>query len=96
MDRAQIRVARNDDVGALADTARARDDARTQRYPQAIYPALAVHAFALTSMGRFDDGRKTLDEMVALRALQGQRLPFGGSSIPGSSSSMDCSMSSST
>ncbi|MEP7335140.1 MAG: AAA family ATPase, partial [Actinomycetota bacterium] len=79
--RAQIRVARDDDAGALDDTGTALERARIERYPQAIYPALAVHAFVLTSVGRFDDGRETLDEMLALRALHAEPLAFGGSSI---------------
>ena len=79
--RAQIRIARDDEAGALADSASALEDGRALRYPQAVYPSLVVRAFVLTSLGDTAGGRELLEELAELRSTQPSRLAFGGSSI---------------
>ena len=79
--RAQIRVARDDESGALEDSALALEEGRALRYPQAIYPSLVIRGFVLTSAGRMAEGRDMLEEVLALRKTQQTSLAFGGSSV---------------
>ena len=79
--RAQIRVARDDGPGALADSASALEEGRALRYPQAIYPSLVVHGFVLTSLGDLAGGREVLEELLGRRASQPMSLSFGGGAI---------------
>ena len=79
--RAQIRVARDDGPGALADSASALEEGRALRYPQAIYPSLVVRAFVLTSLGDIAGGREVLEELLDRRASQPMSLGFGGGAI---------------
>ena len=81
MVRAQIRIARDDESGALEDTRLALEEGRALRYPQAVYPPLVTRAFVLTTVGRVAEGRELLDEFLALRAAQHTPLAFGGSSV---------------
>ena len=79
--RAQIRVARDDETGALADSASGLEEGRALRYPQAIYPSLMVRAFVLTSFGDMVGGREVLEELHDRRTSQQMSLGFGGSAI---------------
>jgi tetratricopeptide (TPR) repeat protein len=79
--RAQIRIARDDPGGALADSASALDDGRAVGYPQALYPSLMVRAFVLTSLGDVAGGRKLLEELMDHRSNEQSELAFGATSI---------------
>jgi class 3 adenylate cyclase/tetratricopeptide (TPR) repeat protein len=65
MVRGQIRVARGDFADALADTSRAAEFGRNSGQPQALLPALAVHARALAAAGKLGEADEVLVELLA-------------------------------
>ncbi len=76
--RAVVRLGRDDDEGALEDTAVALESSRQDGYPQAILPALSVRAFVLLSTGSPDEAEKLLDEVLEVKNQTDARIPFGG------------------
>ena len=69
--RGRIRLARGDSAGALDDAARAVELGREARDPQALYPTLAFHARALTTVGEPGDASAFAGELLELVRQQG-------------------------
>jgi class 3 adenylate cyclase len=63
--RSLIRIARGELEGALSDAARALEAGRAQRDPQALQPGLGCSVYAHVLVGRHEEARKLLDEMLA-------------------------------
>ena len=77
--RALIRLGRDDVEGALDDTARALEHARSNPEPQARLPALAVRGFVLDDVGRDREAEELLREFYGLiMDTRSGRVPFGG------------------
>jgi tetratricopeptide (TPR) repeat protein len=64
--RGAIRLAREDEQGALDDSAWALDFARGADYPEALFPALAFRARVLEAVGRGDEAGKLADSLLTL------------------------------
>jgi class 3 adenylate cyclase/tetratricopeptide (TPR) repeat protein len=64
MIRGQIRLARGDEAGAVADSERALELARDAQDPQVLFPSLALHSHVLLATGRTSEAREMLDELV--------------------------------
>jgi tetratricopeptide (TPR) repeat protein len=62
--RALVRLARGDNDGALADTARSVARAREVKDAQNLCPTLAVRAFVLLSTGQADPARRLATEVL--------------------------------
>ncbi|MEX0673647.1 MAG: adenylate/guanylate cyclase domain-containing protein [Gaiellaceae bacterium] len=63
--RSLIRIARGDLEGALADAARALEVGREAGDPQALQPGFGCSVYAYVLVGRHEEARKLLDEMLA-------------------------------
>jgi tetratricopeptide (TPR) repeat protein len=74
--RAEIRLSRGDEAGALADAERALAMARDAQDPQVLYPSLAIHSHFLLATGRRSDAEALVDELVPL--LRSSQSGFGG------------------
>jgi class 3 adenylate cyclase/tetratricopeptide (TPR) repeat protein len=64
--RAEIRLARGDAAGALADSERTLRFARDAQDPQVLFPSLAAHAHILLAAGRRPEAVHFVDELVPL------------------------------
>jgi len=73
--RARIRFARSDLDGALEDSARALDQARSSNEPQMLYPALAVRARLLCAAGSPLEAGEIVDELITLWAAKSSVFP---------------------
>jgi class 3 adenylate cyclase len=73
--RAEIRIARDDREGAVADVERALDLVRLSKDPQAVYPAIAACANVLLESDRPDRAGELVDEYLA--GLRGPGVGFG-------------------
>jgi class 3 adenylate cyclase/tetratricopeptide (TPR) repeat protein len=62
--RARVRLARDDTVGALEDSAAATELARTEGDPQIVFPALATRARVLLECGQEAEAEALADELV--------------------------------
>jgi tetratricopeptide (TPR) repeat protein len=62
--RANIRLARGDEAGALADSERALELGREAQDPQAVNPPLAYRAHVLLAVGRQDEAAAVTDELL--------------------------------
>jgi class 3 adenylate cyclase/tetratricopeptide (TPR) repeat protein len=62
--RANIRLARGDEAGALADSERALELGREAQDPQAVNPPLAYHAHVLLAVGRRDEAAAVAEELL--------------------------------
>jgi tetratricopeptide (TPR) repeat protein len=63
--RSLIRIARGDVEGALSDAARALEQGREARDPQALQPGLSCSVYLDVLVGGDEEARKLLDEMIA-------------------------------
>ncbi len=66
--RAQIRLARDDGAGAVADSERSLDLARRAKDPQVLLPALAVATRVNLQLGRTEEARATGLELTRIAA----------------------------
>jgi class 3 adenylate cyclase/tetratricopeptide (TPR) repeat protein len=78
---AHIALARDDGPTALDQTQRALDMANATLAALPKYPAYVVRAYVLTALGRVDDARRILLDLVDLRRERRERAPFGGDGI---------------
>ena len=69
--RSLIRIARGELEGALSDAARALEVGRGAGDPQALQPGLACSVYAYVLVGRHEEARELLDEMLADPRLTG-------------------------
>ena len=67
--RSLIRLACGESEEALADAARALEVGREARDPQALQPGLSCSIYISVVLGRHDEARECLDELLADRAL---------------------------
>jgi class 3 adenylate cyclase/tetratricopeptide (TPR) repeat protein len=63
--RSLIRIARGESEGALADAARAVELGREARDPQALEPGLSCSIYISVVVGRHEEARERLDELLA-------------------------------
>jgi tetratricopeptide (TPR) repeat protein len=69
--RATIWMARGETARALDESLRGLEVARSARDPQALYPALAGHAYALAVAGRTAEAGRLADELIRIVAADG-------------------------
>ena len=62
--RAVIRLARGEEAGAVADSARALELGRQGEDPQAVNPPLAFHSHVLLALGRREEAAALADELL--------------------------------
>jgi class 3 adenylate cyclase/tetratricopeptide (TPR) repeat protein len=67
--RCRVRLARGDVPSALEDAERALAVARGAKDPQRLLPALACSAFTLLHVGKIDDAKERVDELIGLDAF---------------------------
>jgi tetratricopeptide (TPR) repeat protein len=80
--RAILRVGRDDEAGAIADVEAALEIARTDGYPQTVFPTLNVAAFVFLSAGQTERAESLLDDVVERRKTRQERIPYGGGPLP--------------
>ena len=73
--RARIRFARSDLEGALEDSGRALEQARTTNEPQMLYPALAVRARLLCAAGAPGEAGEVVGELMELWGAKSSVFP---------------------
>jgi class 3 adenylate cyclase len=69
--RSLIRIARADIEGAVSDAARSLELGREARDPQALQPGLGCSVYVYVLVGRDEEARELLDEMLADARLMG-------------------------
>jgi tetratricopeptide (TPR) repeat protein len=78
---AHIALARDDGATALEHTQRAVDAANATLAALPKYPAHVVRGYVLAALGRVDDARRILLELIDLHRKRGERAPWGGDGI---------------
>jgi hypothetical protein len=69
--RTKLRIAQGDVDGALRDSARGLELSRAVKDPQALHPALTMHAWALLESDRSSEAGAVLDELLAAKPSLG-------------------------
>jgi class 3 adenylate cyclase/tetratricopeptide (TPR) repeat protein len=80
--RGNMRMARGDAEGAVADSGLALEAAREAKDPQAIYPALGEHARLLHQAGRRAEAEVTVDELLQIAGVYGPDLTWSTWFLP--------------
>ena len=76
--RGLIRLGRDDAAGALADTERALEAARSAMANLPRYPAYGIRAYVLAATGDLEGARDTTLALAAFRQEASDRLAYGG------------------
>jgi tetratricopeptide (TPR) repeat protein len=73
--RGRVRLARDDEAGAIDDAMKSLELAREAKDPQTLHPALAFAAFAFASVDRDRDAEPLVDELLALDVAGLRQVP---------------------